>query len=302
MEAAGEILADILKSRNISPERSGRFKPLWEMTEDERRESAERRCTDSNNVPGNLNEQDGYHCDLCKNRGFSYVVEKRDGYYPDGTADFVEAHQPCKCKPVRASIMRMKRSGLEGVIKKYTFESFNVDSEYQKYTLQKAQQFLKNPAPMFYIGGASGSGKSHICTAIVAQFLREGKSAYYMLWQDEATRLKASIMDELAHEKQMNQLKTVDVLYIDDFFKPVIRDGILGRPSDADVRLAYELINYRYNNKGLITIISSERYASEIIDIDEATGGRIVEYAGEYLITIKREPGRNYRTRNIVEV
>ena len=64
-----------------------------------------------------------------------------------------------------------------------------------------------------------------------------------MLWQDEITRLKANVMDELAHEKQMRQLKTVDVLYIDDFFKPIVRDGVPGRPTDADIRLAYELIN-----------------------------------------------------------
>ena len=291
----------MLQSRNITPKPSVWSKSFPEMTEAEREAYYTEKCRIFNEEPGNRNEKDGYDCPACKNRGYIWVVCRRDGFYENG-ADFSEAQRDCKCKPIRAAIMRMKRSGLEGVIKKYTFDSFKAETAYQQYMLSKAQQFTITPSPMFYIGGASGSGKTHICTAIVAQLLRDGKAAYYMLWQDEVTRLKANLMDEQAHEKQMQQLKTVDVLYIDDFFKPIIRDGVPGRPTDADVRLAYELINYRYNNKGLITIISSERYANEVLDIDEATGGRIIEYAGEYLITIKREPGRNYRTKNIVVV
>ena len=100
-------------------------------------------------------------------------------------------------------------------------------------------------------------------------------------------------------------IKTIPVLYIDDFFKPVRnREGVLETPSAADVRIAYEIINHRYNDKSLITIISSERFLTEIAsEIDEATGGRIAEMATpKYLINIGRQSGRNYRLKDICTV
>ena len=52
------------------------------------------------------------------------------------------------------------------------------------------------------------------------------------------------------------------------------------------MRLAYELINYRYVKK-LTTIISSEKQLDELMEIDSAIAGRINEMAGNYLIKIK---------------
>ncbi len=97
-----------------------------------------------------------------------------------------------------------------------------------------------------------------------------------------------------ATAKEMKSLKEVDVLYIDDFFKPIGGN----RPSDADIRLAYEIINARYNRRK-ITIISSERHISEIAEIDEAIGGRIYEYAKGYTVNIARDTARNYRLKGM---
>ena len=57
----------------------------------------------------------------------------------------------------------------------------------------------------------------------------------------------------------MDKLKKVKVLYIDDFFK--------GGITDADFRLAFEIINARYNDKGLRTIISSEVKIKDLMKI-----------------------------------
>lgn len=269
-------------------------KPYSEQTPDERKEMIQKKCDSYNESEGNLNQIDGYECKLCKNRGdIAFVQENRGQYY--------ETLKDCKCKPIRRSIMRMKRSGLESVIHRYTFDSYQATDQWQQLMKSRSVEFVQDErANMLFFGGASGSGKSHLCTAVTAYYLRKGKSAYYMLWKDEATRLKSIVMDDEAYQKAIHALKTVDVLYIDDFWKPVkTKDGGTSQPTEADISLAYELLNYRYNNPEYITIISSERYATEIFEIDEAIGGRLIERAGRYAINVKRDPSKNYRVKHM---
>ena len=291
MQKIGESLKKLQEISGGISERT--YKPYYEMTAEERRAYVQEKCDLANKVAGHLNERDGYECAACLNRGYIHVV--REIEWENRINDYNEAVRDCHCKPIRAAIMRMKRSGLENVMQKYTFEKYSDDEPWQRHVKAKALQFVREGGNVFFIGGQTGSGKSHICTAITVEFLRQGKAAYYMLWQDETVRLKACVMESAEYQAQMRRLKEVEVLYIDDFFKPV---GDQNRPSPADIRLAYELINYRYNNCGLVTIISSERLIGELMDIDEATGGRLVEYAGEYMINISRDKKRNYRLRN----
>ena len=80
----------------------------------------------------------------------------------------------------------------------------------------------------------------------------------------------------------------VDVLYIDDFFK--------GKISDTDKTLAFDIINYRFNNN-LVTIISSELLLNDLINIDAAIAGRIKQMAGDYIVQIAYDDERNYRLK-----
>ena len=75
-------------------------------------------------------------------------------------------------------------------------------------------------------------------------------------------------------------------------------------PTPADINVAFELINYRYINPGLTTIISSERTLSELLEIDETTAGRIAECTklGGYCINLKKDASRNWRMRGVDEV
>ena len=74
----------------------------------------------------------------------------------------------------------------------------------------------------------------------------------------------------------MRVLKKTEVLYIDDFLK--------GGDTDADIRLAYEILNSRYNDRGLRTILSSEMTPEKLLRRDEALGGRIYERARGYVL------------------
>jgi DNA replication protein DnaC len=82
-------------------------------------------------------------------------------------------------------------------------------------------------------------------------------------------------------------MKTVDVLYWDDLFKPP------KQPTAFDIETAFEVLNYRYLNL-LPTIISSERKPEQLAMIDEATGSRIIERSRGHLVVLEGK-GLNYR-------
>ena len=64
----------------------------------------------------------------------------------------------------------------------------------------------------------------------------------------------------------------------------------------GDINLAFEILNYRYNNK-LKTIISSELLTTELKDIDESLAGRIYEMTqhNNYALNINRSDATNLR-------
>ena len=244
---------------------------------------------------------DGYNCDKCKNKGYVAVVIYNDLY-----KYYAEALQPCKCMKVRGAINRLARSGLQAVVKKYTFDLYETPNPWQAKMKEAAIRFTKDPERRwFFVGGQSGAGKSHLCTAIAIQLLRGGQAVKYMLWRDEITRLKAQVNDSALYDAAMRELKETDVLYIDDLFKTGKDE--LGRPkapTAADVNAAFEILNYRYNNPALTTIISTERTISELADIDEAIAGRIAELSkrGGYCLNIAHDSAKNYRLNGITEL
>ncbi len=248
-----------------------------------------------NDTVGDRNQQDGYECELCKNKGYVVkLVELGNGAYSHESGD-------CKCLEIRRSIMRMKRSGLKDIIANYTFDKF-VDTEpWQKSIKSAAMEYVQDPQGWFYMGGQVGAGKTHLCTAICREFLLRGKQVLYMLWRDEIVQLKANVNDAEAYSALIDKYKTAEVLYIDDLFKTgKTADQQNQKPTAADINAAFEIINYRYNNPALLTIISSELSEDELLDIDEAVGSRIYERAKA--ITIGRDRSRNYRIRKAVTI
>lgn len=246
-----------------------------------------------NSTEGNRNEEDGYNCDICRNKG--YVVKLAE--HENGT--FYQVCTDCKCVEIRNSIMRMKRSGLKDIIKDYTFEKFQDTENWQKAIKSAAMEYAKEPEGWFFLGGQSGAGKTHLCTAICREFLLAGRRVKYMLWRDDVVKIKGAVTDSEEYSRLIDEYKTIDVLYIDDLFKTG-KDNFnqAQKPTGADINVAFEIINYRYNNPKLLTIISSELTEDELLDIDEAIGGRIYERAKAF--TIGKSRDRNYRIKRAV--
>lgn len=264
-------------------------------------EYEQKRADMYNQSSGNMNDQDGYDCALCKNKGFSAEVVQNTqfGYYS-------QVLVPCKCQRIRNNIRKLNNSGLKDVARRYTFDKYETPDEWQKRVKSAAKRFCEDDEhTWFYIAGNSGSGKSHICTAIAVHYIRQGFDTHYMKWRDEIAQLKALVTDPEEYAKRMKELKEIPVLYIDDFFKNAKgADGKSVLPTAADVNIAFEIINHRYNSPQLITIISSERTLTELMDIDEATAGRIVERSkeGGYCLNMKRDASRNWRLRGLADI
>ena len=236
-------------------------------------------CDKYNQSVGSLKN---YDCQECKNRGEFWK-------YKDGEIVSV----PCKCLELRKTLHRIEQSGLKGSIDRLTFESFKTPGHWQELIKIKAKSFVENNnGKWFYIGGQVGCGKTHICTAIVGELFKQDKTGQYMLWRDDAVQLKASINDYEVYKDIMEPLKTVDVLYIDDFFKTEKNK----QPTQADINVAFEILNHRYSNNK-ITVISSERTIDELLEIDEAVGSRIYEKTKESNIIIGQDRNKNYRLR-----
>lgn len=254
----------------------------------------------TNSEEGNLNEADGYDCPFCKNRGYIAELAKQEtfGYYYTRRVN-------CKCTKVRKAINRLNRSGLKNVVKEYSFDRYETTEDWQKVIKGKALKFLKDDENQwFFMGGQSGAGKSHICSAIAVQYIRDGKEVKYMLWREEITRIKGAVNDSEIYSEMMDALKKAEVLYIDDLFKGGKSELGYSAPTAADINAAFEIINYRYNNPGKITIISSERTLMELNNIDEAIAGRIAERTkeGGYCINLKKDIKRNWRMKGLVEL
>jgi len=233
----------------------------------------------ANDAVGDLNlTNDKIDCQECKNRGYVAFID--NGYI---------TYQECQCMHKRRNWQLIKQSGLEDVIKRYTFENYVAKEQWQKYVLDVAQAFTKDfERHWFYIGGQVGSGKTMICTSIVGYLLSKNIPVRFIVWRDELRKLK-SMFGTDEYSTTINNIQKARVLYIDDFFKGE------KTPSCYDTDIAFELLNYRYNNK-LTTIISSEYLLDTIMKEYEAIGSRIYELTTEkYLVNLQKDENKNKR-------
>lgn len=232
-----------------------------------------------NNSIGKLNEEDGYNCDKCKNRG-DYMIKTETG----------EALAECECMRIRRAIRELKKSGLENQINGLGFDSYKVVDELTAKIKRLAIENLK-VKEWFFIGGQTGSGKTHISTAIAVELLRRSVQVRYKRYMEMVQSLKSKkFTSDADYYEELLPLVNCGVLYIDDLFK--------GKVLDQDVAIIWELIDDRYTNSKK-TIISSEMDLSKIARLDESLAGRINQKAGKFVINIEKNKAFNRRLNNI---
>lgn len=238
--------------------------------------------------PGNL---PGPDCKKCRNKGC--VMRIVDGY---------KVISDCECMPARRSIALMRKSGLGELLDRCTFDTYQTQFPWQESAKTMAIDYTTNPDGRWFVAsGCSGSGKTHLCTAICGEFLRAGMGVRYMLWVDESRRLKSSVNDNAEYLQMIEPIKTVKVLYIDDLFKPRTEDDrYTGKrrrvtATGPDITLAYEILNDRLMHSDLLTIISTELSLDDIMGLDVALGSRIYQKSKGSYICMTGE--KNWRLR-----
>lgn len=282
-DGADEIMRHVWERRGNGQT----FEAFCEMHSPTSQEIKVRRQIERDNAAsGSLHLADGYNCRKCNNRGYIWYAREYLGAWS-------AAVNACECQKVRNSIKRMEKSGLKNSLKR--LDEFEAEEAWQLDMLRIARDYVdadKSNGASLFLGGQVGCGKTHIGTAVCRELLHRGMGVMYMPWVTEAKKIK-----DLAGEAGglIAEYSQAEVLYIDDLFKPCDNQSA---PTPADVRLAYDIINYRYINH-LPMIISSEKYINELLPVDEGTISRVYEMAKRHTVNIKRDPARNYRMRSI---
>lgn len=216
-------------------------------------------------------------CDACKGKGYIYIQ--------DGT----EYHKErCRCADSRDALKRIMRLGYLDVCQRSTFEKFDAYDETMAAVKEICRNYATHPEGWLYLGGQSGFGKTHLAWAMFGTMIRKHRSPRVMLWIQDAAAIKRMTNDP-EYDRVIETLQDADVLIIDDLFNT--------RPTDADVKLARTILDYRYVNN-LPTIITTEYTLEQLSTWDDAIAGRIAERCGKYhAIQVAENPARNYRLR-----
>ena len=183
-----------------------------------------------------------YRCPLCADTGFV------------GT-------EMCRC--FREELIRenIRTSGIGALIDRQTFDNFDVesyrkdgDSVYSemKRNFEKAKLYAENFGRMrgnILMMGKTGTGKTHLSTAMAGKIIAAGYSVLYDSAQNimnvfEDDRFRSTRGEEPKSEKFLS----VDLLILDDLGTEFINSFTLS--------CLYNLINTR-QNRGLATVIST---------------------------------------------
>lgn len=219
----------------------------------------------------------GITCPDCNNKGTVAFVSPDSGNF---------TVRPCKCYGLRCTIKRLQKCGVWHQAQRYRLDNFQTDTPTRRAMKSITERFLQEyKGHWLMLCGQSGAGKTHLCTAaFVALTYQAGLCGEYFLWNRDGRRLKANVLED--PEQLWKRYRESELLYIDDLFQ--------GSRSEADRRMAFELLDYRYNND-LPTILSSELSFQQLLELDQAIAGRIREKCGPFLVDIAPEIHKNYR-------
>lgn len=158
------------------------------------------------------------------------------------------------------------------------FGDYLDNTPWQRSLHLSAGTFAKHPSGIFYIGGQTATGKSHLCSKIYYHLLENGSSGLnYQEWRTFARR-------SIRNDTLIDAAKGCNILWLDGFLDVVSGRGT---PSDSDLAKALEVINARCT-QGKITIISSCWTPERLEDIAPPIASRIHQWSGNgcYFLTV----------------
>lgn len=248
-----------------------------------------------------------YRCDKCKDVGgfFETKVDEEEGFT---YGNKYQVWSDCECEKQRIVSNLLKASEITEAFKAMTFGNFVTDdcdeivAKSKDLALSYYKQFndIKNDdSNSIALLGQPGVGKTHLLTALSNNIMANKLvSVLYFPYVEGFNDLRNDF-EKL--EAKLIRMKEVDILFIDDLFKPInkrIKDAMVKVPqaTEWEIKQLYAVINYRYmNHKPMF--ISSELIFDEMINLDEALGTRIYQMCKKNFVQIEKDLGLNYRLK-----
>ncbi|MFT0800342.1 ATP-binding protein [Bacillus swezeyi] len=277
-------------------------------------------------APAASEEKAEYECEICKDRGIVvYRVHKdtewnlderlnlmipeemvpEDDFLsgkvcpPDKAREWKDTYsKQCECVRRKKIARLMAASGITEEFEKLVFGNFRTDGKPKmiKEAYDCAVEYFKDfekirreRSNSIALLGQPGSGKTHLLTAIMNNLIKKKSvQCMYFPYTEGMGDLKDDF-DQL--ETKLDAMRKVEVLFIDDLFKPVYtttNEGRIKKPraTEWQVEQIQSVVNYRYLNH-LPLLVSSELTTDELLDIDEALGSRIHQMCRDYTVIIK---------------
>lgn len=218
-----------------------------------------------------------YKCSICRDTG-SIIIDQAEGQ---------PLIKKCTCRKNEEQIQQWIYAGFNIASSDKNFKTFKVNNKVSRRMRDMALDYIENFEVIQFsnnhsIGflGHPGSGKTHCCFAIALELIKKEFNPMYFPYREAITELKQNIMDEIKYREKMDKYKKSKILIIDDLFK--------GGTTESDIRIMFEIINYRYLNR-LPIVVSSEYLSEELLNIDTAIGSRIIEICKGRLLDIYGE-------------
>lgn len=181
---------------------------------------------------------------------------------------YIGGTKMCQCFREGLIKATIASSGIGNLIEKQSFENFDLEwyksdkdvYERMKYNLAAAKSYVKNFSKQkgnLLLAGTTGTGKTHISTAIAREIIHQGYDVIYdsihnIISDFEADKFKSGYREtEMKSEKYLE----CDLLIIDD----------LGTEfsNQFTISCLYNLLNTR-QNRGKATVISTNLLGDEL--------------------------------------
>jgi len=214
-----------------------------------------------------------YRCEKCHDSGWIPVMK-------DGR----EYARKCDCVKRRQAEKALLESGISEAFRDKTLDNYEPKSEKQREALEKARKYVEifgeySMHMNFMLLGQNGSGKTHLAVAIGNALIEKNVLVRFVTFQDLLDQLAKSRTQKKETYSVIDKYRDAELLIIDDIFRTTIREwngstNVIMSHVDA----IFRILDYRYFNKKA-TLITGEKTVMEMMNMDRAITGRLVETA-----------------------